>query len=209
MKNVNRRTARRDNAEMQINLQKRREWFDQDGQQQPPAASDGTGNTVNNSGENQGDYIPRTRFNEVLGERNALGERLRGLEAAEAARQRQKAEDEGRYQDVIAALEPKANRADALEKLITEMVAAEVESVPEKFKGLIPNLEPAEKLAWIRNAQRSGLFGGSLPAAPNLDAGGGGDRPDTAKLSAEETKAAAKMGIKPEDYHRYKSKGQK
>lgn len=45
------------------------------------------------------------------------------------------------------------------------------------------------------------------PAAPNLDGGaGGGDRPSekAAKLTAEELEIAAKMGITPEEYAKYK-----
>jgi hypothetical protein len=198
VKNQILRTARRGNAEMQIDLRKARRWFDAEGQQPPTPTPGGAGNTPGDN--NNGDFIPRGRFNEVV-------EKLRALEAAEEARKQKKALEEGQFQDVIKQLEPKAKRADELEKVIGEMVATEIEAVPEKFRGLIPELEPAAKLAWIRRAQREGLFGGQTPPpppAPNLDQGGGGDRPDTAKLTPGELAMCAELGIKPEDYIKHK-----
>lgn len=40
-----------------------------------------------------------------------------------------------------------------------EQLAEKFEAeVPERFRGLIPNLSPADKVGWIMEAQKSGLF---------------------------------------------------
>ncbi|MCF8144328.1 MAG: hypothetical protein K9N21_10450 [Deltaproteobacteria bacterium] len=51
-------------------------------------------------------------------------------------------------------LEQRKRATDALRTVADEMV----EDVPEEFRDIIPDLEPAAKITWIRNALKKGLF---------------------------------------------------
>lgn len=57
-----------------------------------------------------------------------------------------------RFQEVV---EQRKGLESTLNSLIDGMVA----ELPEDMRDLVPNLPPAEKAAWIRNAQARGLFG--------------------------------------------------
>jgi hypothetical protein len=50
-----------------------------------------------------------------------------------------------------------AQKKEALDaiKSVADLMA---QDVPEKFKDLVPELPPAQKIEWIRQAQKSGIF---------------------------------------------------
>ena len=45
-----------------------------------------------------------------------------------------------------------------LESTLSSLIDGMVNELPEDVRDLVPNLPPAEKAAWIRNAQARGLF---------------------------------------------------
>ena len=45
-----------------------------------------------------------------------------------------------------------------LESTLSSLIDGMVSELPEDVRDLVPNLPPAEKAAWIRNAQARGLF---------------------------------------------------
>lgn len=51
-----------------------------------------------------------------------------------------------------------------LEATLNDLIA---DMVPEEMRDLVPNLPPAEKAAWIRNAKERGLFSKSEAAPAN------------------------------------------
>ena len=57
-------------------------------------------------------------------------------QAAQAAEQA--AKEQGKWQELATTYEPKAKRADELERYIAETLDAELLNVPEKLKGLVP-----------------------------------------------------------------------
>lgn len=138
-------------------------------------SSDGTENTGERS-----KYIPRDRFDEVLGERNDLKRRLDALEAAETERQRKKLEEEGKHQEIIAALQPEAERAKQLEAQLLEYqkrdqaeLDAELDALDADIAELLPSGTASEQLSWLRKAKRKGVF--DKPAPRQTDAGATGD----------------------------------
>ncbi len=48
----------------------------------------------------------------------------------------------------------KKEALDALKSVADELAS----DVPEDFKNLVPDLAPAQKIEWIRKAQKSGIF---------------------------------------------------
>jgi phage I-like protein len=106
----------------------------------------------------------------------------------------------------LEQLRPKAERTEALEAYIKSSVETRVNALPADVRGLVPDYDdPLKTLAWLdANAQRL------MPrSAPDLNAGvggsGSGGGGSAAKLTPEEEKAARRMGIKPEEYAKYKT----
>lgn len=102
---------------------------------------------------------------------------------------------QGEWQKLAEQYEPKAKRADALEAFIAALLEDELNSVPEKMKGLVPAFdEPLRKLEWVRSAKAAGVL--VTPVAPQTDAGEGRSQPGVAKLSeAEKRERAARLGV--------------
>jgi hypothetical protein len=107
-------------------------------------------------------------------------------ERAAQAQQETAAKEQGKWQELAQQWEPKAKRADALEKFITDMVTAELEDVPERVKPIIPAFDdPLKTLEWIQNAKAAGILAKPLP--PNTDAANGaGDRTANNAVSAKQ-----------------------
>src|SRR5690625_2337570 len=114
--------------------------------------------------------IPKTRFDEV-NERAKLAEaELQKLRDAEAERVRLAKEKQGEYETLYQEAEGKAKefetnyttakeRADRLEGVMTNMLNAKLETVPEEYHDLIPeNLSSEEKLEWVTKAEAKGLL---------------------------------------------------
>jgi seryl-tRNA synthetase len=127
---------------------------------------------------------------------------------AEAAH-RKEAEEQGRYQDIIAELEPKAQRAAELEQKIAAYFSERKEqllkSVPEDRHDLIPPGALEDQVAWIEKAMERGLFGENKRIAPKTDAGATGDRRESFKLTAEELEYARTFDLTPEEYAKFKN----
>lgn len=64
----------------------------------------------------------------------------------------------GRFQEVNAK---RKAAEDTLAAIVDEMC----NDVPEDMRGLIPNLPPAEKVKWLREARTRGLFRASAPTS--------------------------------------------
>lgn len=55
----------------------------------------------------------------------------------------------------LAAASEKAKAANEALKAVADEL---IEDVPEDMRGLVPDLAPAEKIKWLRNALRQGIF---------------------------------------------------
>jgi hypothetical protein len=166
----------------------------------PVTPSEGTQPAANTPPE----AIPYSRFQEVNNEKKKLADQLQKLMDAESQRQQAEALKAGDFQKVIDDLKPKAERVDALESTLKKYLEAELATVPDQFKGLVPGGDVTMQLEWIRQAKATGLFGRT--PAPNTDAGAVGDpKPSTVKLSEMEQQMARRFGMTDEDYIKFKS----
>jgi hypothetical protein len=118
--------------------------------------------------------------------------------AAQAAEQA--AKEQGKWQELATAYEPKAKRADELERYIAETLDAELLNVPEKLKGLVPEgMDALGKLRWLQTAKAAGLF--APLQAPRTDAGSGNGQggmvPPRGALSPDrKQELAARYGVR-------------
>ncbi len=162
------------------------------------SASDGTENTGEGQQENK---VPYSRFAEVNKAKNAAEAELQKFRDAEEARKLKEQQEAGKFQDVINALKPKAERVDALEATLKGYLAAEIEEIPEDMRDLIPAGDVTAQLAWIKQAKGRNFF--KKPTAPPMDGGqqgDGGSGRATVKLTPEQKVAAVKAGMTEEQY---------
>lgn len=90
------------------------------------------------------------RFKQVIGEKNEAQQKLSEYEKAEAEAKEKAAIEAGEHQKIIDDLKPKAERADALEKVISDAVDEQLKQIPDDKKALIPdNLAPEAKFAYL------------------------------------------------------------
>jgi hypothetical protein len=160
-----------------------------DTEQQPGAgASAETENTDTAGGEDetrqQEQTVPYSRFSEVNEQRKTAEAELAKYKAAEAQREEDEQKKRGDFEQIIAKrdariaeLEPLAQRTEALETVVAELLGAELAEVPEEFRDLFLTDEPVESLRKLKEKKAAGLFGARQ--APDLNAGehGGGKKP--------------------------------
>lgn len=90
------------------------------------------------------------------------------LDFAKQAKDAQKTEFE-KLQDQIKALEPKAQKAEAYEKLVADMVTAQFEGLPDAAKAAIDkvaNGDPQERLRMMNVMRDAGLLNPGPPKPP-------------------------------------------
>ena len=159
-----------------------------------PPPSDATLKTE--SGDDK--TVPYSRFQEV-------NNQLRELQQAQEQAKRDRLAEDGRLQELIDQLNPKAERLDALMQKAQESLETELESVPEQFHSLIPDLDALGKVQWIQNARAAGMFDGRK--APTTDAGSGSDT-EGVEITPEQLAMARQFGMSANDYLKFaKSEG--
>ena len=137
----------------------------------PQIPADATGTNNGGSGERK---FTQAELDAAIKERLERAER-KHKEAQDAATKtaaEQAAKEQGRYKELAEQWEPKAKRADELEKFVKDMLDAELSDVPEKMKAVVPEYDdPLRTLTWVRNAKAAGIL--ARPATPNTDAASG------------------------------------
>jgi hypothetical protein len=158
---------------------------DQNGQ---GSNNDNAGQQGNDGSQNQNqqneNFIPKTRFDEVNNKYKELQEQLDALnnqkEQEELENKKKKGEFENLYNDTQQELEntketfkQTSERVEQLEGIIQTLVDAELEAVPEDMRDLVPeNFTAEQKLSWITNAKKKGLFGATQNSKEEQELGG-------------------------------------
>lgn len=117
--------------------------------------------------------------------------------------------EEGKWKELAEAraaeaakLMPYQQRAEALEKIISESNARRIAQVPEMLRPLIPNL-PAEQLASYLDQNWALL---QRKPAPEIDLGAGSGGSGMSALTDDEKQMAARFGLTPEKFAAQKAK---
>ena len=84
----------------------------------------------------------------------------------------------------ISRLNQEIDKRKAAENTVEEIAEALFGNVPEDMQDIVPNLPPAEKIKWIRAAEKKGLFNKQVDG---LDSKKPGDKkpPDFSGLSPQ------------------------
>jgi hypothetical protein len=75
----------------------------------------------------------------------------------------------------------------AAETTLQEIADEFVNDIPEDFRDIVPNLAPAEKIKWIKSAQKKGLFTKQNQNSPDSKA------PNKSKLDFSNMKTSEKI----------------
>ena len=180
-------------------------------QQQPAPQAPATTNPVPTAEvEKPAEHmVPISRLNEVIKANKEMTDRLTAIEKASKEAEEKRMVDQQKYAELadlrlkeIETLKPKAAVAEESEKVLKSVLDAQIAEIPESLRGLVPEgLTIPQTLGWI--AKNKALL--LKPAGFDIGAGNrGGNAPATIELTQEEIAAAKRLGVKPEEYAKYK-----
>lgn len=144
-----------------------------DNQQQAEQVDNDKGTALGheNDGSQSEKFIPKSRFDEVNSKfkdtQEKLDKLLKEQEQRDLESKKKKGEFENLYNETSQELEKykadftqTSERVEQLEEIINTLVESELEAVPEELRDIVPeNMTPEQKLRWITNAKKKGLFG--------------------------------------------------
>lgn len=124
-----------------------------------PSAS-GQDDKKTSSGEDdkkQEQMVPMSRFREVIDEKNKYKEEIDKRDQTEEKRKRKELEEQGKYKELLAEKDKELESAGKTKEQLTqyeetvqEILAQELEKIPDDKKGLIPDeLSTVAKLKYI------------------------------------------------------------
>jgi small-conductance mechanosensitive channel len=153
--------------------------------------------------------IPKSRFDEVNKERQALAEKLSTIEAAQKAETEKRLQEQSQFKELaekrgaeLVEAKAKADQVDAYEYTLQKVLDAQIEALPEDKRTLVPEaLTTQQKLDWL--AKNAAIL--KAPAAFDIGAGKkGGDQKMQVDLTPEEVQIARQFGLTLEEYAKNK-----
>lgn len=168
--------------------------------------SDGKENTDTKKTEDKEFMIPKSRFDEVNNAYKEMKAKLAEIEEANkkaeeerAKKEQEEAEKKGEFENLYNKtkndLESVKNeykaakeRIGVLEGVINQLLEAKLENIDKEYHDLIPdNMTPEQKLAWVTNAEKKGIFGkpnnANTPLGEQTNPKGGKEEVDVSKMN--------------------------
>lgn len=183
----------------------------EDVQVTPPAAN---GQEPHAQQNDQPDVFDRAYVEKLRQEAASYRTRAKELEEARQREEEQRLVDQKKWQELAEKRKRELEEALGYKERLNGMLAtlaernaARIEQVPEDMRNLIPEYDDPAKLAqWLDTSWA--FLTSAKPAAPSLNGGAGTSAPrvNSVALTDDELKVAAAMGIKPEDYAKWKVK---
>lgn len=137
---------------------------------------------------------------EVVKESMGRKEKLRTYETEREKAEEKRLAEQGEYKGLVDKLKPQAERMEAVDATLKEILALEIADIPEDKRELIPQGTPEVQLKWVKQAKAKGLF-----SAPEGAPAAGGEAPAGSPPASREKKPASGpgtpewMGWKPGD----------
>lgn len=151
--------------------------------------------------------IPKARFDEVNEARRKAEDRLAQIETERKVETEKRLAEQNQYKELAEArgvdlvkAQAIASKVDVYEKTLADVLAAQVASLPEDKRDLVPDeLTTQQKLSWL--AKNAAIL--KAPASFDIGAGrqGGGEPPKkVSPLSADEIAVAHAFGMTEAEY---------
>jgi hypothetical protein len=113
------------------------------------------------------DSLPEWAQKEI----RSLRKEAEGYRKAKSAAERQAQEaseaiarEQGKWQELYEKAQPRAKQADEYEAFLTELLESELKAIPERLRGLVPDMAPLAKLRWVQQAKAAGILAAPAPA---------------------------------------------
>jgi hypothetical protein len=163
---------------------------EQGNEQGNPQDPQGQGENTNSHGnENDGsqqneNMIPKSRFDEVNNKFKELQSQLDNINKEKETEKLENKKKQGKFEELYTDAQSElekyketsdnaSNRIEQLEGIIQTLVDQELEAVPEELRDLVPeNFTTEQKLSWITNAKKKGLFGSTQNSKEEEELGG-------------------------------------
>lgn len=140
-----------------------------------PNGDKGNGSSADSS--NTDNMIPYSRFKEVNDNyktvKAQLDELIQKQKSAEEEAKKKQGEFESLYTDLKTKHDPLEQQFKQYQDTFKEILKNKLDSVPEKFKLLVPQGNEVEQMKWLENAEKTGLFKTNNPQS----FGNNGDNP--------------------------------
>lgn len=153
--------------------------------------------------------IPYERFKEVNDAKRKLEELVAQYQREQAEINERKLAEQGKHEELIASLKPKAERAEALEASIKTLVADELSAIAdEERRGSIADVlanipEPDKQLLALRKLAQF-VTPPNRPTPAPMDGGKGSRTPSTSAPTEEDRAWAARFNVNIDDYMKNK-----
>lgn len=155
--------------------------------------------------QKQGEQITELsgKLKDVTDESIKRKEKIRAFEQEKADKDAAALKEKGQFEELVKSLEPKAKRADELEKSLQGYFDLEVADVPEDKRSLIPAGNVETRLTWLKEAKSKGIFGEPAKKPENADHKKQGD-PNTPEFLSWAPTDKRLETLSAEDYARWK-----
>ena len=159
--------------------------------------------------KNEKNFVPQSVFSTQQEKLRVAEERLAAIVAEQKTETEKRLVEQSKFQELaetrgkeLVKAQDEAAKVTAYEKTLTEVLAAQIESLPEDKRALVPDeLTTQQRLAWI--AKNAAIL--KAPAAFDIGAGRqGGGEGNKVNLTPEELQVAKSFGMTPEDYQKFK-----
>jgi len=135
--------------------------------------------------------------------------KLAAMEKESQSRLEKQLKEQGKFKELaeeralqLAEVQPKVDLLEAAQATLKKVLEAQIEQIPESKRTLVPGkLSTEDQLEWI--AANQALLSKAAP----IDIGAGkqgGTGQQSVELTNEEMDAAKHLGMKPEDYAKFK-----
>lgn len=149
------------------------------------------------------------RFKELVDQKNTANAEVARLKKEKDDAEAKALAEQGNWKAIaekaqkdLEAVQSKASQVDVYEKTLKETLAAELSTIPEELRGLVPaELNTSQQLGWLSRNKATLM----KPVVGDIGSGrkGGGKPEQTVKLTPEQEQLAKSFGFTPEEYAKF------
>lgn len=95
---------------------------------------------------------------ELLHETMSRKEKLRQLEQDKSTAEELTLKEQNKYKELYEKSEPRMKRLDTVDSVLNQIYEAELQTIPEDKRDVVPTGNVEDSLLWIKTAKSKGLF---------------------------------------------------
>jgi len=103
--------------------------------------------------------IPKARLDAEVARRHEAEKKLEAMSKATEEATKAALIEQNKFKELYESVSPKAKLADEMSASVEAYLAEETDGLSDEHKSLIPEGPAHSRLAWVKKAKKSGLFG--------------------------------------------------